>query len=158
MIFWGNFVIVRPGVWDAFFAFRFVSLVFWDPLWRHGIVSPCAKRVAAQNALCGQPKAYEKATFHKCFKSIGRACRGEPTARISFEWRKKFLIKPNQPNAHILHGVCVLPLACGSLSISNLAKAFCRSFWMSVAFLPRMASRALMTTRKPVRSSSRIGS
>lgn len=73
LIFWGIVVIVRPGVWDAFFAIRFVSLVFGNPLWRHGIVSPRAEWIAAQDAPSGQPKSYEKATFHKCFESIGRA-------------------------------------------------------------------------------------
>ena len=75
LLFFGvvDVVIVRPGVWDAFFAIRFASLVFGDPLWRHGIVSPRAEWVAAQDAPNSQPKTYEKATFHKCFKSIGRA-------------------------------------------------------------------------------------
>ena len=139
------------------FAILFASLVFGDPFGRNRVMSTCRERVTAQDAPHRKSKANEKASFCKCFNRIGRACRGKPTAGISFQGRKIFLIKAYKPNANVLHGLFVCAPSRAD-SISRATKAARSSRATSVLFLPPMASRALMTIRNPVRSSSRRGS
>ena len=149
-----------------FFRAVFVSfpipLVFRQTLGRNGVEAPRTKRIATQNAPHRQTESHKKATFLKCLQGIGRACRREPTTGISFQWGKKFLIKPYQGYANVLHDVfCVASqgVSCGMFShSSSLEKAARSSRSTSVLFLPRMALRALMTMRKPVRRRGRSGS
>ena len=127
----------------------FRNLFGWD-----GVISACAKRITAKDSPNRKPETHEKATFGKCLKGIGRACRREPTAGISFQGRKKFLIKPYQPNANILHLGCSLSLE-SSVSNPSLTKAILSSRSTSRLLLPTISLRALMTIRFPVFSSLR---
>ena len=131
-----------------------IPLIFRNLLGRNGIIPACTKRVAAKDSPNRKTETHEKATFGKCLKGIGRACRREPTAGISFQGRKKFLIKPYQPNANILHGVWLVSLdALGSNP--SFAKASPSSRSTSRLLFPTIAPLALMTIRFPVFSSSR---
>ena len=50
----------------------------------YGIISAGAERVTAKNSRYRQIHTDEKASFLKCLKGIGRACRREPTAGLRF--------------------------------------------------------------------------
>lgn len=112
-----------------------------------GIVSACRIRITAKDPPHRKPRAYEKATFTKRFKSVGRARRCEPACRVSFQGRQKFLIKANQPNANMLH--IFYFFAAFAANISRERKANSSSRAISVLFLFTAATRALITTRNP---------
>ena len=111
-----------------------------------GIVSASRIRITAKDPPHRKPRAYEKATFTKRFKSVGRARRCKPACRISFQGRQKFLIKANKPDANMLHFLFSTAFAA---NISRERKANSSSRAISVLFLSTAATRALITTRNP---------
>ena len=101
-----------------------IRRVFGYLLGRNGVISAGKKGVTSENPFYRKPEAHKKATFLKCLKGIGRACRGKPACRISFERRQNFSVKANQPNANILHFVvfsCFESAEDLSASVTNIS-------------------------------------
>ena len=69
---------------------------FFSPSERNMIHAAGYKRITAKYPIARQNKSYEKATFLKGLKAIGRACRRKPTARAAFERGQKFAVKAYQ--------------------------------------------------------------